>query len=65
MQRRFTSGLALNGGYIYGKSIDNASSIGGGQQTVALIDSNLSAERGLSTFDMRHQGGLLGCLPGR
>lgn len=59
MQRRFTSGLALNGGYIYGRSIDNASSIGGGQQTVALIDSNLRAERGLSTFDMRHQATLM------
>src|SRR5258705_6650641 len=35
LQRRFTSGLAINGSYIYGKSIDNASSIGGGQQTVA------------------------------
>ena len=55
MQRRFSSGLALNGGYVYGKSIDNASSIGGGQQTVALIDSNLRAERGISTFDMLHQ----------
>ena len=55
MQRRFTAGLALNGTYVYGKSIDNASSIGGGAETVALIDNNLRAERGLSTFDIRHQ----------
>jgi hypothetical protein len=55
VQRRFTSGFSLNGSYIFGKSIDNASSIGGGQQTVALIDTNLRAERGLSSFDIRHQ----------
>jgi hypothetical protein len=55
VQRRFTSGLSVNGTYIYGKSIDNASSIGGGTETVALIDDNLRAERGLSLFDMRHQ----------
>ena len=55
LQRRFTSGLSANGNYVYGKSIDNASSIGGGQETVALIDNNLRAERGLSAFDMQHQ----------
>jgi hypothetical protein len=55
LQRRFTSGLSANLSYVYSKSIDNASSIGGGQETVALIDNNLRAERGLSTFDMRHQ----------
>ena len=55
VQRRFTSGLSVNGSYIYGKSIDNASSIGGGTETVALIDDDLRAERGLSTFDIRHQ----------
>ncbi|PYV37740.1 MAG: hypothetical protein DMG06_27270, partial [Acidobacteria bacterium] len=55
LQRRFTSGVSVNASYIFGKSIDNASSIGGGQETVALIDNNLRAERGLSTFDMRHQ----------
>jgi hypothetical protein len=55
LQKRFTSGLSVNASYIFGKSIDNASSIGGGQETVALIDNNLRAERGLSTFDMRHQ----------
>lgn len=31
-----------------------ASSIGCGQETVALIDNNLRAERGLSVFDMRY-----------
>jgi hypothetical protein len=60
VQRRFTAGLSLNGTYIYGKSIDNASSIGGGAETVALIDNDLRAERGLSAFDMRHQFSLTG-----
>ncbi len=59
VQRRFTAGLSVNGTYIYSKSIDNASSIGGGTQTVALIDNDLRAERGLSAFDMRHQLNLI------
>jgi len=55
LQRRFTAGWSVNSSYIFGKSIDNASTIGGAQETVALIDTNLRAERGLSTFDVRHQ----------
>ncbi|HVN77667.1 MAG TPA: TonB-dependent receptor [Terriglobia bacterium] len=60
VQRRFTSGFSLNGSYVFGKSIDNASSIGGAQETVALIDTDLRAERGLSSFDIRHQLNLTG-----
>ena len=60
VQRRFTSGFSLNGSYVFGKSIDNASSIGGAQETVALIDTNLRAERGLSSFDIRHQFNISG-----
>ncbi len=52
---RFTHGLMLMGVYTYGKSLDDASSIGGGAGTVEQIDGNLAAERGLSTFDIRHQ----------
>ena len=59
LQRSFTSGLSVNGSYIYGKSIDNAPSIGGGQQTVALYENDLAAERGLSTFDIRHQAEIM------
>ena len=36
LQRRFTSGLSANGNYVYGKSIDNASSIGGGSGNGSL-----------------------------
>ncbi len=55
LMRRFSGGISFGGSYVYGKSIDNASSIGGGQETVALFDNNLHLERGLSTFDIRHQ----------
>ncbi|MDE3171058.1 MAG: TonB-dependent receptor, partial [Acidobacteriota bacterium] len=49
VMHRFTHGLMLQGIYTYGKSLDNASSIGGGTGTVEQIDGNLAAERGLST----------------
>jgi hypothetical protein len=55
LQRRFNRGLSFMASYVFGKSIDNASSIGGGQETVALYDNDLHLERGLSTFDIRHQ----------
>jgi len=34
VQKRMTHGLMINGTYTYGKSIDNASTIGGGQQVI-------------------------------
>ena len=52
--RRFTRGLSANALYTFSKSIDDASSIGGGAITVAQNDQNISAERGLSSFDQRH-----------
>ncbi len=55
VQRRFAKGLMLQGLYTYGKSIDNASSIGGGAPVVAQNDNNFALERGLSSFDIRHQ----------
>jgi hypothetical protein len=55
VRKRMTSGFAVGGTYIYSKSIDNASSIGGGAQVVAQDDRNLRAERGLSIFDQRHK----------
>jgi hypothetical protein len=55
VQRRFTKGLMINGTYTYSKSLDDASSIGGGGQIVVQDPNNLSAERGLSSFDMRQQ----------
>lgn len=55
VRRRMARGFMLMGTYTYGKSIDNASSIGGGAQVVVQDDSNFNAERGLSSFDIRHQ----------
>jgi carboxypeptidase family protein len=55
VQRRFTKGLMVNGTYTFSKSLDDASSIGGGGQVVVQDDNNLGAERGLSSFDIRHQ----------
>jgi hypothetical protein len=48
-------GLMMQGVYTFGKSIDNASSIGGGQQVVIQNDNNFAADRGLSSFDIRQQ----------
>jgi hypothetical protein len=55
LRKRMTNGVAVGGTYTYSKSIDNASSIGGGAQVVAQDDTNLRAERGLSIFDQRHK----------
>jgi hypothetical protein len=53
--RRMTRGLMMFGTYTFGKSLDNASSIGGGAQVVVQDDNNFAAERGRSTFDVRHR----------
>ncbi len=55
LRKRMSSGLSLGGSYTYSKSIDNASSIGGGAVVVAQNDLDLAAERGLSSFDQRHR----------
>jgi hypothetical protein len=52
--RRFVKGLSANLNYKFAKSIDDASTLGGGAIVVAQNDLNLSAERGLSSFDQRH-----------
>lgn len=52
---RFASGFSLQGIYTFAKSLDNASSIGGGTPVIVEQDGNYAAERGLSSFDIRHQ----------
>jgi trimeric autotransporter adhesin len=52
---RFTHGISLQAFYTFSKSLDNASSIGGSSPIVVQQDGNYAAERGLSSFDMRHQ----------
>ncbi len=55
LQRRFNRGLLIQGTYTFAKSIDNASSIGGGAPVVVQDDLNPQLDRGLSAFDIRHQ----------
>jgi hypothetical protein len=52
--RRFRRGVSANASYTWSRSIDNASTFGGGGAVVAQNDKDLAAERGLSTFDQRH-----------
>jgi hypothetical protein len=53
--RRFNRGVSLNAFYQYAKSIDDSSTFGGTGNTVAQNWLDISAERGLSSFDVRHQ----------
>jgi trimeric autotransporter adhesin len=57
VMHRFTHGFLLQGIYTYGKSLDDASSIGGTTATVEQRDGlqYLHDEYGLSTFDIRNQ----------
>lgn len=55
VQRRMAGGFMLMGIYTFGKSLDNASSIGGGAPVVVQNDLDFAAERGRSSFDVRHQ----------
>jgi hypothetical protein len=55
LRRRMHNGISIGGTYTFSKSIDNASSIGGGAVVVAQNDLDLAAERGLSSFDQRHR----------
>ena len=54
-RKRLTGGFAAGAAYTLSKSIDDASSIGGGAAVVAQNDLDLEAERGLSSFDQRHR----------
>lgn len=55
VRKRLQHGISLGGSYTYSKSLDDASSIGGGTSVVAQNPFDLSAERGLSYFDQRHK----------
>ena len=55
VRRRMTKGLGLSAQYVFSKSIDDASSIGGGGSVVAQDPFNVSADRGLSSFDQQHK----------
>ena len=55
IRKRMAKGLGLSASYIYSKSIDDAASIGGGGAAVGQNPFDISAERGLSSFDQRHK----------
>jgi len=55
VRKRLRHGISAQGTYVFSKSIDNASTIGGGAVVVAQNDQDLAAERGLSSFDQRHK----------
>jgi len=54
LMRRMARGVSANLLYVYSKSIDNASTLGGGAAVVGQNDKDLRAERGRSSFDQRH-----------
>ena len=51
---RYTHGISFQGQYTYSKSIDDASTIGGGGGLKEQIDGDMAGLRGLSSFDQRH-----------
>jgi hypothetical protein len=55
IRKRMAKGLGLSAQYVFSKSIDDASSIGGGGSVVAQNPFDVSADRGLSSFDQRHK----------
>ncbi len=55
VRKRLQKGISVQATYLYGHSIDDASSIGGGSSVVAQDPNNLNAEEGNSSFDIRHQ----------
>lgn len=54
-RKRMQKGISLQATYLYGHSIDNASSIGGSTAVPAQNDRDLNAEEGNSAFDIRHK----------
>jgi hypothetical protein len=52
--QRFQRGFSMAANYQFSKSIDDSSTFGGAGNTVAQNWLDLSAERGLSSFDRRH-----------
>jgi Carboxypeptidase regulatory-like domain len=56
LNRRFTSGIMAHASYQFSKSIDDAGTGGRGQGNTPVAQDwlDLSAERGLSNFDSRH-----------
>ena len=54
-RKRLQKGVALQATYVYGHSIDNASSIGGSTASTVQNSARLDLEEGNSSFDVRQQ----------
>jgi hypothetical protein len=55
IRKRMSKGLGISAQYVFSRSIDDASSVGGGGVVVAQNPFDLSAQRGLSSFDQTHK----------
>ena len=55
LQKRMSHGLMFMGRYTYSKSLDDASTIGGGGATVIQNNADPRGDYGLSSFNMTHQ----------
>jgi len=55
IRKRLQRGVSLGGTYTLSKAIDDASTIGGGATVVAQNPFDISAERGLSSFNQTHK----------
>lgn len=55
LRKRMRHGISFGGTYTFSKSIDDASSIGGGGTVVAQNAFDVAAERGLSSFNQTHR----------
>jgi hypothetical protein len=55
VRKRMAKGLGISLSYVFSKSLDDAASIGGGSTIVAQNPFDISADRGLSTFDQTHK----------
>jgi trimeric autotransporter adhesin len=55
IRKRLQHGVSIGGTYTFSKSIDDASTIGGGSTVVAQNAFDIAAERGLSSFNQTHK----------
>ncbi|HKM67617.1 MAG TPA: TonB-dependent receptor [Candidatus Acidoferrum sp.] len=55
VRRRMSKSLGVGAQYVFSKSLDDASSIGGGGVVVAQNPFDLPADRGLSSFNQTHK----------
>jgi trimeric autotransporter adhesin len=55
VRKRMAHGLGVGAQYVFSKSLDDASSIGGGGVVVVQNPFDLPAERGLSSFNQTHK----------